>query len=189
MSDDQQVDSAAQLAAAQRDVLLPTIALLVSAIRLQDTAVQAAGIQSGCGLQLSDAVWRMIGLHAADAGSVKVNHNLHRLLLTTSSTAPLASYWTRLFPVIQPQLVLDVELVRTDHAVLTAVVDYWLDWDWQVSPSQQLQALNTAAEQHRQLAQQIDWLKLAAKSVDPASSSALLDALQHYLNRNRPQVH
>ena len=189
MADDHECDSAAQLAAAQRDVLLPTIALLVSAIRLEDRAEQAAAIQSGRGLQLPDAVWRMIGLGPAAVGSVKVNNNLHRLLLTALNVGPLASYWARLLPMIQPQVVLDIEVVCTDHAILAAVVDYWLDWDWHVSQSQQLQALNAAAEQHRQLAQQIDWIKLAVQSVDQAPSSALLDALQQYLNRHRPHVH
>lgn len=137
MTNNQRRDYAAELAAAERDIFFPAVALLASAAVFEDRDEQAASIKSVRGFKLCDAALNGTIMHAAAMTYIKVRDTLRSWLTKFSSARQ------------------DAASDPAEHAAFASMFDYWLDLDWHVSERERIDALTKADGEDHKLADHI----------------------------------
>lgn len=170
-----------KLEVAEFVVLLPTQALFVCALSAGKPERHGYSVEDGLHIILPERVRRTLGFAPCPAAPVKNSTDTYRLLFDLASDNAAGTYWDLLFSETRPQIVMEFFVGNDEWRPFVSISDSWLEWPWWIARDERLEHLTSAQQAYEELAESVDWPKLAEQSATVGPKSALFDAVAKHL--------
>lgn len=170
-----------ELEVAEFAVLLPTQALFVSALSAGEPERHGYSVDDGLHIMLPERVWRTLGFCPSPEAPVKNSTDTYRLLFDPASDNLAGTVWDVLFSETKPQIVMEFIVDHDAGRPVVSISDSWLEWPWWIASDERLEHLTSAQQAYDELADSVDWPKLAEQSATVGPKSALFDAVAKHV--------
>lgn len=163
------------------EILIPALALISCA---NSRAMELGGGfgwgENGWQLSWPDEVAQGFGLRPSQSRKYKGEIDVFKVLFEPFVTERL-SIWSNLFHLTAPALVISYKASSDEPPTISPTDEEWLHWPWYVSEEKKLAALDKAIASYEELAESVDWPKLAEQSATIGPKFALFEGVAKHL--------